>query len=148
MTDTTEKLLLCPFCGSDAERVFAEEYGYRAIECITCLAKMEGGTKEEVIDAWNRRAAEKPKWTTEIPTEEGWYWMYSDVYPDYAEYEGGCDMPALTQITSHNNRLHVMIYRKKIHASYCLKVFCQVDKPLWQKIDIPTLPEEGENDEI
>ena len=55
----------CPFCGSDAERVIAEEWGYFAIECITCTAKMDEKNEEAAIAAWNRRV--NAKQTDKIP---------------------------------------------------------------------------------
>ena len=56
----SKKLKPCPFCGSEATlyeyRWWGISYG---VECTKCDAILEGySTKEEAIEAWNRRANE------------------------------------------------------------------------------------------
>jgi len=57
MTDNTEELAACPFCGGEALWYDAEGTKLRpAISCRQCRANMTGGTLDEAIAAWNRRA--------------------------------------------------------------------------------------------
>ena len=64
MTDTTEKLLPCDRCGA-SPRMQSDHGSYRII-CSTCGIQTLFQEKKRAIATWNRRAAEKPKWTKEI----------------------------------------------------------------------------------
>lgn len=83
----SEKLKPCPFCGghgnltcmNDADdarertiAVMCEQCGASSV-CLPWVFSSEN----EVANSWNRRVA--PEWTTETPTEPGWYWA---IYPD------------------------------------------------------------------
>ena len=53
----TEKLKPCPFCGGEA-KINKREY---SIECTRCSAYMGYFyTKQEAIEAWNRRVTDDP----------------------------------------------------------------------------------------
>ena len=55
----------CPFCGSQHVDLVIDSYHgwpnyertYKII-CFSCSAQLYGEDKEELIDAWNRRAGE------------------------------------------------------------------------------------------
>lgn len=59
----------CPFCGSEAEVfkdvTFIAETGEKIGEiaffvwCTKCTALVSGNTKEEAIEAWNRRVKDE-----------------------------------------------------------------------------------------
>jgi Lar family restriction alleviation protein len=82
MTETQEeKLLPCPFCGGIAIGKTGEDSRGREtyyVECCECYVKgRQFYTISEVIDAWNRRATEAvAQWTSETPSEDGWYCVY------------------------------------------------------------------------
>jgi len=78
MTDTTEKLLPCAFCGNadiaDIEMRMYDPTDSAYCQQVVCR-RCNGSsgyfrTEAEARAAWNRRVAEKPKWTTE-PKEPG-----------------------------------------------------------------------------
>lgn len=57
------ELKKCPFCGGEAEAYSYDAYdGYQGdlavwrVQCQQCRAFIQRGTKEEAIEAWNRRA--------------------------------------------------------------------------------------------
>lgn len=51
-----EKLKPCPFCGNEAEINGRDRLHYWFAQCIECGATQYGKeTKEEAIEAWNRR---------------------------------------------------------------------------------------------
>ena len=142
MTDTTEKLLPCAHFNSkarmrDVETDDCSGYVY-CVQCTNCEASSGlYGSKEQARAAWNRRVAEKPKWTTETPTEEGWYW-HKD---------------------AHNKPK--MVYHKLGRVCFLSDscVFGQAyeywaedieefgEHTQWLKIDIPAVPEEGESND-
>ena len=87
MTDTTEKLLPCDHCACVAIlRKTENRWGDTCyvVECSNeedCgIATMMFRNKQEAIAAWNRRAAEKPKWSKETPTIPGRYFVKHDVF--------------------------------------------------------------------
>lgn len=82
MTDNEIKLKPCPFCGGEATLYVGN---FDVVRCVTpckivCLCGVSTGvcrTKEEAIEAWNRRADRpKGKWI-----EKEYYepWMLDDV---------------------------------------------------------------------
>ncbi len=60
MTDSNATLLPCPWCGKDAELDRAS-YGHRVrcanAKCPVNAFTLTFRTKEEAIEAWNRRAS-------------------------------------------------------------------------------------------
>ena len=70
----SEALKPCPFCGSDQVFVWKrpEAIPRYFVICPECERDINGeSTQQQAIAAWNRRAS--PSWSTECPTEEGWY---------------------------------------------------------------------------
>jgi Lar family restriction alleviation protein len=60
MPDETVKLTPCPFCGAEVLRVLqmaGPNSGYWYADCTECNASMQADSEEELIAAWNRRAA-------------------------------------------------------------------------------------------
>ena len=54
----TKKLKPCPFCGGKAEILTTDSYsGFDyCVMCISCIGNVDWcNTKEEAIEAWNRR---------------------------------------------------------------------------------------------
>lgn len=52
------ELLLCPFCGGNAELVIGLP-GCRFVQCRECRANTDDGTTEHAIERWNRRTTER-----------------------------------------------------------------------------------------
>ena len=50
------KLKPCPFCGSEAEFIGEEHYDWFYIQCKKCKMRSAWQTREEAIEAWNRRS--------------------------------------------------------------------------------------------
>lgn len=62
-----EKLKPCPFCGGEAT---ANESSWRSwwhvwVICKNCGATIDKPTKEETIEAWNRRVPQRT-WTQKV----------------------------------------------------------------------------------
>jgi len=137
MTNAAEKLLPCAHCKGkarmrDVETDECSGFVYY-VQCTNCKASSGlYSSKEQAIAAWNRLVAEKPKWTMETPTEEGWYMVlrfYGDprAMPVRVMFTGG------ESVKTFNGHL------------YNLSTFCEMYPDIqWLKIDIPALPEEGE----
>jgi len=55
----TEKLKPCPFCGGEAKlNLLLGNYCVTCTECMGAIFPARGMTKEEAIEAWNRRAGD------------------------------------------------------------------------------------------
>lgn len=65
--DQKTELKPCPFCGAEAvintiephSHIFAPMPDYEGgtfIECTGCTCVISGGTRQEAVEAWNRRA--------------------------------------------------------------------------------------------
>lgn len=52
-----EKLKPCPFCGGEAE-LYENYYHGCNIYCLECGVEFECDSKEEAIEAWNRRVSD------------------------------------------------------------------------------------------
>ena len=77
MTDKQSELLPCAHCGDEArmsKKRHAMDVCFKFyVECKGCGIKtLRFNTEAEARAAWNRRA-DAENWTTEVPTEEGWY---------------------------------------------------------------------------
>ena len=58
MSENEVKLLPCPFCGGEAEvTLFVGNYGVGCTKCPGAIFNCRGQTKEEAIEAWNRRVS-------------------------------------------------------------------------------------------
>jgi len=126
----------CAHCGGTARRWkgIGEDCH---VECGDCLARTSWDHKTKVVAAWNRRVVPAQQWTTEPPTEEGYYFV---------------------DIAGEEDISVVWIYRDKDVENDCLNVsdpsllksdwtlqdYCNtiVGNPtlLWRKIDTPKLP--------
>jgi len=140
MTDTTEKLLPCPhcpFCGSadivarmhdPTDSSFCHQFVCRRCNGSSGYFK----TESEARAAWNRRVAEKPKWTKEPPTEDGWY-MVSRFRDDTRVIPVKCGGTKEEYIETFSDEV------------YTLKGFCETYPEVqWCRINVPALPEKGE----
>ena len=87
------KLKPCPYCGSDniavqMSRYRGEAASYYYALCGNCKMagpevsneEGEGIAEEQAAAAWNS-LPRLLHWTTETPTEPGWYWCRSNVQP-------------------------------------------------------------------
>lgn len=54
LSEREEELKPCPFCGGEA-RVYTEGGTWPFVYCDVCSAEIQGNTKAEVIEAWNKR---------------------------------------------------------------------------------------------
>jgi hypothetical protein len=114
--------------------------------CNDCGAQSGWKYNEsDTIAAWNRRADDAPKWSTEVPTEEGLYWL-----------SGYYTIPTVVNI--YKKELNPHFWRKKealfveflgidSDAMVELDTICSDGYTSWQKINVPALPEEGGKDE-
>ena len=128
MSDTTEKLLPCPFCGHAADGDWAGEF---AVMCKNCPAEIQDETEEHAVAAWNRRVAEEPKWTEE-PSEDGMYlvklrWLV------FCHVRQG----TVGFIPTHPLGKKISMEYREIDEIKEL-----YPEARWLKIDIPALPEE------
>jgi len=167
MTDTTEKLLPCPFCGATEEQTanivtagkyavmllsvheFGDEQAKQDthpfyVQCVECGKSTSCyQTSEEAIAAWNHRVAEKPKWTKEPPTEPGWYWVAGE----------GCNPNDISCVWVFQRGGHLCVSDTMLVTSnWLLSWYCEsytaklgLGKLLWCKANIPALPEKGES---
>jgi len=134
MTDTTEKLLPCPFCGRVGEGYQCHESDMHFVECTNKKCPVQPHTdwfetESEAIAAWNRRVAEKPKWTKETPTETGWYCVFNHWAPS---------MMQSAWVFKKDDKWWATINGQEPYRVEYLRSHLQ-----WLKIDIPALPEEG-----
>jgi len=139
----TEKLLHCAHCGSSRiERIIDTGYmpdsghTYYFIRCRNCEIRTAlYCSKEEAIDAWNRRVeSEKSKWNSETPNEPGQYWCHCD----------GFHKPAITLIVSHKDNLWIFSQGLGKDGSERLSSFCekwQNYKLRWCAVEYPAVPE-------
>jgi len=134
MNNITEKLLPCRYCGQTSGLFTHEEHESNYVGCHECNIMTDCFVAlKDAIAAWNRRDAEKPKWTNEPPTEEGLYWQHM-----------GIGRPQICYVYPHADLVrfingHVM----------CLTQDSGFDdiKIWWLKAtrpEPPALPEEGE----
>jgi len=78
----------CPFCGSSARYILKDDISFGKWWDVGCNNQNcflnEGAdwyhTKDNVTELWNTRTT--TPWTTEPPSEEGWYW-YSNAALEY-----------------------------------------------------------------
>jgi len=135
MTETTEKLLPCAHCdSSDVEYRHDIGHQWHFLSCTGCGHRTTFyRSKAEARAAWNRRVAEKPKWTKEPPTEEGAYWC--DV---------GYDVLPFRVLWGDDRRLELVVMSFIPNACDMLTDFLKrYPNASWIKIDKPALPEEG-----
>lgn len=75
MSDITLKT--CPYCGGRAETHC--ENGAFYVACIDCfmrgpeILEVRAEAEKDAIAVWNKLPRHL-QWTTELPTEPGWYW--------------------------------------------------------------------------
>jgi len=138
MIETTEKLLPCAHCdSSDVEYRSDIGHQWHFLSCTGCGHRTTFyRSKAEARAAWNRRAAEKPKWTTEPPTETGLYHLYRNGVIHTALITKSCtpDHPGYDE-----NEVHIL---DGISFDYWGTIDEYLDWK-WLKIDVPALPEEG-----
>ena len=57
--EVMEELKKCPFCGGEAKFYKVYDFVNRyVVKCTKCYIRIVGFRKEDVIEAWNRRAEE------------------------------------------------------------------------------------------
>ena len=137
MSETSEpKLLPCEHCNEKLQCIRKDDGYYYRIVCSDCGIKTSlHMTIEEAIAAWNRRVAEKPKWTKEPPTEEGWYCLFN---------HWASSMMQSAWVFKREEKLWVKINSQL----YSMRDFCKAyPNASWLKIDIPAPPEKGENND-
>jgi len=148
MTDPTEKLLPCPFCGGEGVPMFFQD-GTGFVICDRCDANLvredrPHTTHSEAVAAWNRRD-EEPKWTMETP-KNGLYWVVC------LESQGSLSAyPAkkLKLVRIRGCVREILFYDEYNGYSKDFKQFMDEQKdyfkhtPLWKKIIAPALPEKG-----
>ena len=140
MTDTAEKLLPCQqmlpclHCKQTSGLFTHEERGANYAGCHECNIQTACFvTLKDAVAAWNRRAAEKPKWTTETPTASGLYWVY---------FDNDAVLPVQLEWGNFYKRLYVSLLGQMPQP---LDLFLENnDNVYWADLDIPALPEEEE----
>jgi len=152
------KLEPCPFCGnkrisvvepvSETGKCFGTKSRVIHIFCNDCkipgvLGSLE--RKDEAFAAWNRRA--EPQWTTETPTEPGWYWMKHTlsehlgsvrwlIYLYRSAWDGELDAIC---VPTQKGRVK---YATHVTLKEMLKIKGIDDKPhQWLKIEEPEIPD-------
>jgi hypothetical protein len=112
------------------------------VGCHDCGIETECSyTIEGARASWNRRADDAPKWTTEVPTEAGYYWrQHGDNRQNVVEiYRWAQDGQLWIASTSHRDHIHVSKHIENAQRfGYT---------PYWLKLELPALPEEGGKDE-
>ena len=149
MTETKEQELKpCPFCGSEpylhspflaAPTMNGKKRESRwQINCPECCVKTSHyATKEEARAAWNRRAVPDMQWSSEPPTEPGYYWkQHGDNHPIVLEIFGSQDGQLWIASTLHNDHIllstHLDNVRRFGYTAY------------WCKMPPPPMPERRE----
>ena len=159
MTETTEKLLPCPFCNGEAKVFNHHDFDKNVqvfhnyfVACRQCCAQTDndGETELSAIAAWNRRVADKPKWTKETPTETGWTKETPKETGLYYLYRHGAIYTAL--ITESCTPEHPGYDKNEVHIldRGSFDYWGTIDEYLdckWQKITVSALPEKGEETE-
>jgi len=141
-SDNKTDLLNCPFCGSDQVFVWKrpEAIPRYFVICPGCERDINGeSTHQQAIAAWNRRAS--PSWSTEPPTEEGYYWYRVSCNDKY--YLG----PFICRIEGHDaGAIQYEASGKLIKklVKHWLEGWTDKCIVYWQKINDPTEPEESE----
>ena len=98
----SDKLKPCPYCNGQAEMGYGDAcYFVYCTHCNTCGAgEVDSGAdaEEQAAEAWNA-LPRRPQWTTEPPTEPGWYWQRRDKEdtPLPVRVEDISDLPANAQ---------------------------------------------------
>jgi len=140
---TEENLKPCK-CGCEAklgkiDRPGLEHFLYFG-ECSTCWRRSEiRRSAEEAIAAWNAYVdpAPAPKWTDEVPTEEGRYWVYEPGQPNII-------YPVRIFFKYGNNRKKIRMIIDELGEG-TLKRFCErYPEVQWQPIPEPPLPAKQE----
>jgi Lar family restriction alleviation protein len=149
MSETEPKLLACPFCGGKASTGWYKHHSndndHWAIGCPECSISITEDdttkTRAEAIAAWNRRAG--ATWSSEPPTEEGWYWACM------RDKDSECEMVLVAHDPDDTQTLLVVRFWDKT-TDVALKKLFTIDKYVkvyaikyWLKIPVPSLPKEG-----
>jgi len=133
MTKTNE-LKPCPFCGGKAERRERfdgyDTFGY--VMCGACLVQTDADGCKNPENDWNCR--DVPQWTTEPPTEEGFYVVY------FANKD--TNKHAVVHATLDRGEFIItLVYENDKYAHWFLKDWSGADRPThWLKITMPPLP--------
>ena len=164
-----EALKPCPFCGGGAEMCVMTDNSLQTYYAIrsdlsparryhviwrhfdTCPVTLIGRyfvTEEAAIAAVNRRAS--PSWSTEPPTEEGWYCVtWNDSIEPYRHLVNGNYIVAKTLIAyvMKHPRGEMIVDFFNSPRSYPIdRIYgCEKERFVgirWHKIDVPDLPEE------
>ena len=139
MSETKERELLpCAHCGSDNAKIrtgtcYDKIYKwqtYHQIECVNCnIQTCKYTTEAEAIAAWNRRPA--PAWTTEVPTEDGYYFYCTE--NDFGVIE----------IEKSGDDFIFYAGKRMIYGLKALGRYFDFEPFQWCRINVPALPGEG-----
>ena len=134
MTDKQNEveLLACPFCGGNALLEDFSDGRFWHVSCVDgdCDIQPETdthGSESEARAAWNRRA-ETADWTSEVPTEEGFYWVLRKYDTMMIVYV--CNIVGRMEVHGSSNP-HQLLMEAYIDS---------YDIVAWSKIPTPPLP--------
>ena len=136
MTENTiEKLLPCGHCGA-LSRMISSHGAYR-ICCSACGIETLFQEKKRAVATWNRREADKPKWTTDNPKESGWYYCFCDAFTSVT----------LVMICMEHNSLYALDVSSTLSTCTPFDFYRQYKQYnlRWLKVDFPALPEEEQS---
>jgi len=130
-------LLPCPFCGGEAIHENYPDSRDHHVFCDVCLGRTDAwSTKLKAVNNWNRRAVPATQWSSEPPTEKGFYWA---VLGQVEKIITMVFINANNRVCSKINCQHCMILLSEIPN---FTAECEVQ--FWLPITPPPMPERRE----